>query len=119
VASPFPSAGRAEALLRVFNKVDRALGRYPGQFSFASLGPFFDLLLDLEEKDLNCRRTCPSRSQFLEIGIPSGVELTMVPLTPASSKASCAAALEGDEPGLTFPFGIIHLPVSREVINKT
>ena len=43
----------------------------------------------------------------------------MVPLTPASSKASWAAALEGVVPGLMFPFGMIHLPVSREVINKT
>jgi hypothetical protein len=52
-----------------FDKSDRLLGRYPGQLPFAFLGPFFELLFDLKEKDLNCRGPYFSRFQLLEIGI--------------------------------------------------
>ena len=44
----------------LFDKLHCLLGRYPRQLPFAFLGPFFDLLFDLEEEDLNCRGACLS-----------------------------------------------------------
>ena len=79
-----------------------------------------ELLFDLEEKDLNCRGPYLSRSHFLVIGIhPERGRADDGPLDPRLLEGSCAATCEGVVPGLMFPFGMIHLPVSREVINKT
>ena len=44
----------------LFDKLHGLLGRYPHQLPFAFLGPFFDLLFDLEEEDLDCRGACLS-----------------------------------------------------------